>query len=106
MSATPADQAGLEARLSPDVLFRELAGEAVLLDLKSQRYFGLDEVGTRVWQLLGEEVRLEAVRETMLAEFEVDEAQLTRELEVFVDELAEAGLIELERPESEDGAVR
>lgn len=39
---------------SPDVVFRDLDGEAVILDLESGTYFGLNEVGTRVWQLVGE----------------------------------------------------
>jgi hypothetical protein len=35
---------------SPEVLVQELEGEAVLLNLASERYFGLDDVGTRIWQ--------------------------------------------------------
>ena len=89
------------ARPSSDVLFRDLGGEAVLLDLKSQRYFGLDEIGTRIWQLLGEHSQLEAVYQAMLEEFDVGETQLREELEAFVKELAEAGLIELANPGAE-----
>lgn len=98
MCAGSGDRVGWEARLSTDVLFRELTGEAVLLDLSSQRYFGLDEIGTRIWQLLGEHGRTDAVYEAMLEEFDVGEAQLRRELDGFVQELAKAGLIELEHP--------
>ena len=39
-------------RPSDEVLFQELQDESVLLDLKSGVYFGLDIVGTRIWQLL------------------------------------------------------
>ena len=39
---------------SPDVVFRDLDGEAVILDLVSGTYFGLNEVGTRVWRLVDE----------------------------------------------------
>ncbi|MBT6125779.1 MAG: PqqD family protein, partial [Halieaceae bacterium] len=38
--------------LSPDVISQEVSGETVLLDLNSEHYFGLDEVGTRIWQLI------------------------------------------------------
>ncbi len=34
------------------VLVRALDRESVLLNLETERYFGLDEVGTRMWQLL------------------------------------------------------
>jgi hypothetical protein len=39
-------------KISKEVLSQELAGETVLLDMASEGYFGLDAVGTRVWQLL------------------------------------------------------
>ena len=84
-----------EARISPEVLFRELAGEAVLLDLKSQRYFGLDPVGTRIWQLLDEQRRTDSILATMLEEFDVEEAKLREDLDAFLDQLKDAGLIEL-----------
>ena len=37
-------------QISPDVLSQEVNGETVLLDLEGESYFGLNEVGTRVWQ--------------------------------------------------------
>ena len=98
MDDEPQEDLAFEARISPDVLFRELVGEAVLLDLKSQRYFGLDEVGTRIWQLLDERRQTEAVLEAMLAEFDVEEGALRRDLAVFLHQLTDAGLIELTSP--------
>ncbi len=91
----PQDDLAFEARISPDVLFRELAGEAVLLDLKSQRYFGLDSIGTRIWQLLDERRQTAAVLEAMLAEFDVEEGEMRQDLAAFLDQLTDAGLIEL-----------
>ena len=79
--------------LSSEVLFRELQGEAVLLDLRSQHYFGLDEVGTRIWQLLAEHGRAELVLKKLLQEFDVDEASLTVDLAEFLTRLESAGLI-------------
>ncbi len=95
MNLGPDDGLACEARISPDVLFRELAGEAVLLDLKSQRYFGLDPVGTRIWQLLDERGKTESVLQAMLDEFDVEEAELRRDIAAFIRELEAAGLIEL-----------
>ncbi len=95
MNPGPEKAISYEARLSPDVLFRELAGEAVLLDLKSQRYFGLDEVGTRIWQLLEERGEIEAVLRAMVAEFDVAEEELRQDLDAFLHQLTDAGLIEL-----------
>ncbi len=45
-------------RPKANVLMRELDGEAVLLDLETGRYFGLNATGVRIWALLaaGEEL--------------------------------------------------
>ncbi len=95
------DQVVLVARLSPDLLCRDLVGEAVLLDLKARHYYGLDEVGARILQLLRERGRTDLVLEAMLDEFDVDRAQLQQDLAVFLSELEDAGLVELSRPETD-----
>lgn len=88
----------MRATPSQQVLFRELDGESVLLDLRSQKYFGLDEVGTRIWQLLGELQDVEAVQAALLDEFEVAPERLHRDLRSLLDQLAADRLIELESP--------
>jgi hypothetical protein len=78
-----------------DVLIRELDGEAVLLNLKSEAYFGLDEVGTRMWQVLTTSESIEAAYETLLAEYEVEPARLHQDLTGLIDRLVEHGLLEV-----------
>jgi hypothetical protein len=81
-------------RVSDDVVFRELEGEAVLLNLASGLYFGLDAIGTRIWQLLGEHQTLQAVFDQMLQEFEVDDQTLRSDLLALVDRLMAHGLVQ------------
>lgn len=81
--------------ISPEVLSQEVDEETVLLDLKSESYFGLDEVGTRIWQLLNDGSNLQAVLNTLLAEYDVDEKQLEKDLQDHIEQLVEAGLISL-----------
>lgn len=83
-------------RMSPDVIFQEVSGETVLLDLASERYFGLDEVGTRFWQLIATPSTAKSVLETLLSEYEVDEEQLTKDLSSLIEEVLELGLVSLE----------
>ena len=85
----------MKIEISDDVLFQEVGGETVLLDLESEQYFGLDAVGTRVWQLLGEGAGAETLVETLLAEYEVERETLAADVDRLLDELAEAGLIRL-----------
>jgi hypothetical protein len=84
--------------LSSEVLCRELQGEAVLLDLDSQRYFGLDAVGTRIWQLLDEHGEATSVLDALEQEFDADRETLERDLEHFLQRLTEAGLITIGVP--------
>jgi hypothetical protein len=77
----------------PAVLFRELEGEAVLLDLGSGTYFGLNEVGTRIWQLLDRRVDPPGIVRALAAEFDADPATIERDVAALLDELAARRLI-------------
>ena len=82
-------------RISPDVLFKEVSGEMVLLDLKSEKYFGLDAVGTRIWTLLQTGCPVGEVVDRLLEVFDVDRATLEADLAELLEQLAGAGLIKL-----------
>jgi coenzyme PQQ synthesis protein D (PqqD) len=75
------------------VLFRDLDGEAVLLATDSGKYFGLNEVGTRMWSLLHQHGEVEAVCRELLAEYDVAEDQLREDLARFVEILSAKGLV-------------
>ena len=81
---------------STQVLIQEVGGEAVLLDLARERYFGLDPVGTRIWALLAPAPVLEQVHASLCAEFDADPARIETDLLALVQQLAEAGLVGLE----------
>ena len=76
-------------------MFRDLEGEAVLLELGTGRYFGLNETGTRIWLLLQEHGSVEAVLRAMLEEFDVAEDLLRSELLSFLDTLSSQQLLEI-----------
>jgi hypothetical protein len=84
-----------QATVSPDVLVQEIGGESVLLDLKSEKYFGLDAVGTRIWRLLEVNGRLGALHSALLSEYDVDAACLEKDLCELVARLAESGLVNI-----------
>ncbi len=81
-------------RIRTDVVFRQLDDEAVLLDLKSGTYFGLNTVGTRIWQLLGEGSPLSTVLDTLAEEYDVTRDELERDLLSLSQELCTRGLTE------------
>jgi hypothetical protein len=83
-------------RISPDAMLQEIGGEGVILDLVSATYFGLDQVGVRLWQLLQADPSLQAASDVLLTEYEVDPATLERDLTALVSQLVAAGLATIE----------
>ena len=83
--------------VSEDVLFRELDDEAVLLNLKTGIYFGLNPLGTRIWRLILEERSLARVLEKMLHEYDVERAVMETDLLELGRQLCAGGLGEIAR---------
>jgi len=80
-------------RISDEVLSQEVNGETVLLDLEGESYFGLNEVGTRIWQLLQAEATIADTINTLSEEYDVSREQLESDVGDLLDKLAEAGLV-------------
>ena len=81
--------------ISKHVLAQELHDETVLLDLDSENYFGLDSVGTRIWQLLNEGQDKTDMVDTLLGEYEVEREVLEKDISELLSRLNEAGLIKI-----------
>lgn len=73
----------------------DLAGEVVILNLKSGVYYGLNEVGAHIWQLIQQPKTVTTIRDTLLQEYEVDSDRCQRDLLGLLHELAAMGLIEV-----------
>jgi coenzyme PQQ synthesis protein D (PqqD) len=79
----------------PEQVSCDLAGEAVILSLKSGVYFGLDPVGARIWSLIQEPTTFADLRIALLREYDVDTSCLESDLRELLGELAGRGLIEV-----------
>ena len=77
---------------SEDAVFRELDGQSVLLNLSTGMYFGLDPVGTQVWQLAAEDGSLRAVRQRLIEIYDADSDTIERDLLVLAEALVAKGL--------------
>lgn len=78
------------------VLFRELDGESVLLNLDNESYYGLDEIGTRMLTLLMESNTIEVACAILLEEYEVEPERLQSDLLDLIGELEQQGLVTVE----------
>ena len=78
----------------PDgVLISHLQEESVILNLESERYFGLDDVGTRFLTVLTSSESIEAAYETLRQEYDVDPKALRDDLRDLVEKLVDQGLL-------------
>lgn len=77
------------------VLMRDVAGEAVLLNLNNEHYYGLDEVGARFLTVLVSSASIQAAIDALLAEYDIDRVTLERDMLDLLGKLAEQGLIEI-----------
>ncbi|HEX3185926.1 MAG TPA: PqqD family protein [Pyrinomonadaceae bacterium] len=83
-------------RVPEDVLISNLQDESVILNLNSERYFGLDNVGTRMLTVLSTSNSIEAAYELLLTEYDVDPHLLRRDLMSLIENLVEQGLLAIE----------
>lgn len=81
--------------VSTEQIWSDLVGEAVILDLKSGVYYGLDAVGAHIWKLLQDAKSIREIRDTVLAEYDVTPHQCESDLLLFLSDLMEKGLIEV-----------
>lgn len=83
-------------RPAQDVLVRELDGEAVLLNLDSESYYGLNQVGARMWALVMESDSIQAAYEALANEYEVEAKTLRDDLRAQIEEWIEHGLARID----------
>lgn len=81
---------------SPDQVSSQIGAESVILNIKSGTYFGLNEVGSRIWNMIEKSTNINNIIQTLLDEYEVDFEQCKSEVLNLIDELISADLIEVE----------
>jgi Coenzyme PQQ synthesis protein D (PqqD) len=82
-------------KIPDDVLISKLQEESVILNLDSERYYGLDDVGTRILSVLTTSESIGAAYETLVKEYEVDAQVLRQDLIELIENLSKQGLISL-----------
>jgi hypothetical protein len=78
-----------------DQVSSDLGGETVLLSMQSAMYYGLDEVGTRIWELLGQPIRASDICDAIEREYDVERERCEADVLGLLRELAAKGLIEV-----------
>jgi len=84
-----------KVNLSKDVLFHKAIDEAVLLNPANGKYFSLDDIGTRMWELMNIHGKLREVHQALLEEYQVEPQQLEKDLLSLTDQLAANELLQI-----------
>ena len=85
-------------RIPEHVLVRSVNGELVLLNLDNEHVYGLDDVGTLMWEAISVAPTVEAAVEHLSGQFEIDRDTLAGDLDRLLRELSGCGLVELDPP--------
>ena len=80
-------------RRNEEIVSSEIDGETVMMDLDFENYFGMEVIGTRIWQLLENEMTVQALCETLTREFEVEIEQCLEDVVPFLDDLSKNQMI-------------
>ena len=82
-------------RLAKDVLMQKVGDDAILLNLNTENYFALDEVGTRIIDTLQESDSVAQAVQKLVGVYEVDEGTLTKDVVRLVEECEQHGLLHI-----------
>jgi hypothetical protein len=87
------EQRARRLRVADSVVFRELDSEAIILNLETGTYFGLDGVGTQIWQRLERQESIDAVVAALVAEFDVESDRARADVLGLIGQLIHHGLM-------------
>ena len=81
--------------VSNNLTASNLGTETIVLNLDSGGYYGLNDVGVTVWNLIQNPKTVAEIRDVVLAEYEVEYEQCDRDLRQLIAELSSNGLVEV-----------
>lgn len=81
-------------RVPSHTVFREIDGQAIALNLDTGQYYTMNELGTRIWTLFQQEDSLAGIVKAIESEYDVTHEQAEADLESFLKDLRQNGLVE------------
>jgi len=79
-----------------DLLFNEIDGEVVMLSIENSEYYGMDKVGSRIWELLEQPLSFKELVAKLTEEYEVSEQQCADDTMAFLKKLTDKKLVLIE----------
>jgi hypothetical protein len=79
-------------RPAADVVIARQDGRSVLLDLRHERYWGLDETGTRIWEMVSARIPFDQIVDCLEVEYGESRDRLEQDTQAFLSTLLETRL--------------
>ena len=79
---------------NPGIISSPMDNETVMMSIEKGRYFGIDAVGTRIWELLEQPRTISGLCEILLQEFDVEPDRCRADVTGFVEKLLEKDLVQ------------
>src|SRR5215469_2816065 len=100
MRSTPANTRTVAA--VKDQVSCALDGDTVILHLGSGTYYGLNAVGSTIWNLIQEPRTIDEIHNSLLEQYDADAGECERDLLNLLDDLTKAGLVEIRDARSKE----
>jgi hypothetical protein len=81
--------------VSKEVVSCDLGGETAMLNMKDGVYYGLNPMGTIIWEFIQKPITIQEILDKILDQYEVDEETCYADLNELVDQMLENGLVEI-----------
>ncbi|MFW5944368.1 MAG: lasso peptide biosynthesis PqqD family chaperone [Bacteroidota bacterium] len=78
-----------------EVFASEIDEEVVMMNVDTGKYYGMDTVGSRIWELIAEEIQVKDVIGKLMEEYDVEEEQCKNDVLEFLNELYENKLVQV-----------
>ncbi|MEK4372520.1 PqqD family protein [Paenibacillus sp. FSL R5-0473] len=79
--------------IDSNVIYVEMDGQSILLNMESSQYYALDQVGTFIWNLMKDGRTLNEMEQEILLAYDITEQQVKNDLKIYIDELSRVGII-------------
>jgi len=80
---------------SPEIVYSDMDGETVMMSIEQGSYFGIDAIGSHIWNVLEEEISVEALCARLCEKYDVEESQCQQDVIRLLEKMQEHNIIEI-----------
>ncbi len=81
------------AQRNEEIVEASIDGETVMMSIDSGLYYGLDNIASRIWQILENPTPVSTICQQLIEEYDVEEQQCQQDVLAFLGNLEENNII-------------